>query len=142
MSLLHLLLTADLVKIFHHFLKTPNTPKIPSLPAPPATDSSSFTYEPLTHIQGYVSPKHADYFIWELGVFKEGSKVILGDYLVLVRITGIVGVGRNFVKFGVETLGSSFRDEIPVKKMIISFSPEVFHLSCSQHFKCFVSLLI
>jgi hypothetical protein len=57
--------------------------------------------------------------------------------LVLARITGIVGVGRNFVKFGVETLGSSFRDEIPVKRMIIFFSLDVFHLSCSQRFKCF-----
>jgi hypothetical protein len=63
-------------------------------------------------------------------------KVVLGDNLVLARITGIVGVGHNFVKFGVETLGSSFRNEIPVKRMIISFSPDVFRLSCSQHFKC------
>jgi hypothetical protein len=78
-----------------------------------------------------------DYFIWELGVFEEGLKVVLGDILVLARITGIVGVGRNFVKFGVETLGSSFRNEIPVKRMIISFSPDVFHLPRSQRFKCF-----
>jgi hypothetical protein len=56
---------------------------------------------------------------------------------VLVRITGIVGVGRNFVKFGVEMLGSSFRDNIPVKRMFISFSPDIFCLSHSQHFKCF-----
>ena len=78
-----------------------------------------------------------DYFIWELGDFKEGSKVNLGDNLVLARITGVIGVGRNFVKFGLETLGSSFRDEIPVKKMIVSFSPDIFCLSCSQRFKCF-----
>jgi hypothetical protein len=45
-------------------------------------------------------------------------------------------VGHNFVKFGVETLGSSFRDEIPVKRMIVSFSPDVFRLSHSQCFKC------
>ena len=117
------------------FKDTEYTKKNPSPPAPPAADSSGFTYEPLTCIQGYVSPKHADYFIWELGVFEEGSKVVLGDNLVLARITGIVGVGRNFVKFGVETLGSSFRNEIPVKRMIISFSPDVFCLSRSQRFK-------
>jgi hypothetical protein len=114
-----------------------DTKKIPSPPAPPATNSSGFTYEPLTHIQGYVSPKCTDYFIWELGVFKEGSKVILGDNLVLARITGIVGVGHNFIKFGVETLGSSFRDEIPVKRMIVSLSPDIFRHSHSQRFKCF-----
>ena len=79
-----------------------------------------------------------DYFIWELGVFEEGSKVVLGDNLVLARITEIVGVGRNFIKFGVEMLGSSFRDKIPVKRMIISFSPDVFRLSCSQRLKCSV----
>jgi hypothetical protein len=86
-----LLLTTDLTKIFHHFSKILSIPKkIPSPPAPPATDFSGFIYEPLTHIQGYVSPKHVDYFIWELGAFKEGSKVNLGYNLVLVRITGIV----------------------------------------------------
>jgi hypothetical protein len=119
------------------FKDTQYTQKIPSPPAPPATDSSGFIYKPLNHIQGYISPKHADYFIWELGVFKESLKVILGDNLVLARITGIVGVGCNFVKFGVETLGSSFRDKIPVKRMIVSFSPDVFRLSWSQCFKCF-----
>jgi hypothetical protein len=119
------------------FKDTKYTKKIPSPPAPPATDSSGFIYEPLTHIQGYISSKCADYFIWELGVYKEGLKVILGNNLVLARITGIVGVGHNFVKFGVETLGSSFWDEIPVNRMIVSFSPNVFHLSCSQRFKCF-----
>ncbi len=36
--------------------------------------------------------------------------------MVLARITGVIGVGRNFIKFEVETLGSSFRDEIPCKK--------------------------
>jgi hypothetical protein len=132
-----LLPTADLVKIFHHFLKIPNTPKKnPWPPAPPAADSSGFTYKPLTRIQGYVSPKCVDYFIRELGVFEEGSKVVLGDNLVLARITGIVGVGHNFVKFGVETLGSSFRNKIPVKRMMVSFSPDIFCLSRSQHFKC------
>ena len=119
------------------FEDTEYTKKIPSPPAPSAADSSGYIYKPLTHIQGYLSPKHADYFIWKLGVFKEGSKVVLGDNLVLVRITGVVGVGCNFIKFGVETLGSSFMDEIPVKRMIISFSLDVFHLSCSQCFKCF-----
>jgi hypothetical protein len=62
--------------------------------------------------------------------------VVLGDNLVLARITGIVGVGHNFIKFGVETLGSSFRNKIPVKRMIVSIPPDVFHLSRSQHFKC------
>jgi len=93
------------------FEDTKYTKKILSTPAPPATDSSGFIYEPLTHIQGYISPKNVDYFIWELEGFKEGSKVILGDNLVLARITGVVGVRHNFVKFGVEMLGSSFRDD-------------------------------
>jgi hypothetical protein len=101
-------------------------------------DSSRFVYEPLVHIQGYISPKCADYFIWELGAFKEGSKVILGDDLVLARITRVVGVGCNYVKFGVETLGSSVKDEIPVKRMIVSFSLDIFRLTRVQHLKCFL----
>jgi hypothetical protein len=118
------------------FEDTKYTKKNPLPPAPPAANSSGFTYEPLTRIQGYVSPKRADYFIWELGVFEEGSKVVLGNNLILARITGMVGVGRNFIKFGVETLGSFFRNEIPVKRMIVSIPPDVFRLSRSQRFKC------
>jgi len=134
--LLHLPPTVDPARTFHNFSKIPNILKKihhhqPLLPPIPAV----FTYEPLTRIQGYVSPKRADYFIWELGVFEEGLKVVLGDNLVLARITGIVGVGRNFIKFGVETLGSSLKNEIPVKRMIVSFSPDVFRLSRSQRFK-------
>ena len=61
--------------------------------------------------------------------------MVLGDNLVLARITGVVGVGRNFIKFGVDTLGSSFRNEIPVRRMIVSIPPDVFCLSRSQRFK-------
>jgi hypothetical protein len=117
---------------------TEYTKKNPSTPLPPAFNSSGFVYEPLVRIQGYISPKHADYFIWELGAFAEGSKVILGDELVLVRITRVVGVGRNFVKFGVEALGSTSKGEIPVKRMIVSFSPDVLRLTRLQRLKLFL----
>ena len=62
--------------------------------------------------------------------------MVLGNNLVLARITGVVGVGRNFIKFGVDTLGSSFRNKIPVRRMIVSIPPDVFCLSHSQCFKC------
>jgi len=42
-------------------------------------------------------PNARTYFIWELGAFAEGSKVILGDELVLVKITRVVGVGDNLL---------------------------------------------
>jgi hypothetical protein len=61
--------------------------------------------------------------------------VVLGDDLRLVKITKVVGVGCNFIKFRVETLGSASKDEIPVRRIIVSFSPDGFHLTCSQHFK-------
>jgi len=55
-----------------------------------------------------------------------------GDDLRLVKITKVVGVGCNFIKFGVETLGSASKDEIPVQRIIVSFSLDGFHLTCSQ----------
>ena len=63
--------------------------------------------------------------------------VILGDDLRLVKITKVVGVGRNFIKFGVETLGSSSKDEVPVRRIIISFSPDDFRLTRFQRLKCY-----
>jgi hypothetical protein len=61
--------------------------------------------------------------------------VVLGDDLRLVNITMVVGVGRNFIKFVVETLGSTSKDKIPVGRIIISCSPDGFHLTRSQCFK-------
>ena len=52
--------------------------------------------------------------------------------MALARITGVVGVGCNYVKFGVEVLRSSFKDEIPVKRMIVSFSPEFLAFNASS----------
>jgi hypothetical protein len=78
-----------------------------------------------------------DYFIWEYGAFKEGATVVLGDDLRLVKITKVVGVGHNFLKFEDETLGSSSKDEVPVHRIIISFSLDGFHLShcqCLKHY--------
>jgi hypothetical protein len=117
------------------FENTEYTKKNPSAPFPTIPDSSNFIYEPLTHLQGYISPKHADHFIWEFKVFTEGLKVILGDELGLARITRVVGVGQNFIKFGVDAFGSSSKGEIPVQRMIVSFSPGTFHLTCIQRLK-------
>jgi len=64
--------------------------------------------------------------------------VILGDDLRLVKITKVVGVGHNFIKFGVEMLGSSSKDEIHVRRIIVSFSPDGFHLTHSQCLKCYL----
>jgi hypothetical protein len=110
---------------------------VPSKSYPPVPDSGNFSYEPPTHLWGYFSSKRADYFIWEYGIFKEGATVILGDDLRLVKITKVVGVGRNFIKFGVETLGSSSKDEVPVRRIIISFSPDDFRLTRFQRLKCY-----
>ncbi|KIM89608.1 hypothetical protein PILCRDRAFT_1946 [Piloderma croceum F 1598] len=119
------------------FEDTEYTKKNPLTPLPSAFNSSGFVYEPLVHIQGYVSPKCTDYLIWELGAFTEGSKVILGDELALAKITRVVRVGRNFIKFGVEALGSTSKDEIPVKRMIVSFSLDILCLTHLQRLKLF-----
>ena len=108
---------------------------VPSKSYPSVPDSGKFSYETPTHLWGYFSPKHADYFIWEYESFKEGATVILGNDLRLVRITKVVGVGRNFIKFGVEMLGSSSKNEVPVRRIIISFSLNAFHLTRFHHLK-------
>lgn len=53
----------------------------------------------------------------------------------MARITRVVGVGQNFIKFGVEVLGSSSKGEIPMQRMIVSFLPGTFHLTCIQCLK-------
>jgi len=137
MSQSHFPLIALRPKTILNFSRIPNSHRqslqnffFPSLP-----DSENFSCKPPIHLWGYFSPKCADYFIWEYGAFKEGAKVVLGDNLRLVKITKVEGVGRNFIKFGVKTLGSASKDEIPVQRIIVSFSPDGFHLNRSQRFK-------
>jgi hypothetical protein len=117
------------------FEDTEYTQAVPLKSYPSLPDSEDFSCEPPIHLWGYFSPKRADYFIWKYGAFKECATVVLGDDLRLVKITKVVGVGHNFIKFRVETLGSASKDEIPVQRIIISFSPDGFHLTCSQRFK-------
>jgi len=117
------------------FEDTKFTQTVPSKSYPLLPDSGKFSCEPPTHLWGYFSPKSADYFIWEYGVFKEGAMVILGDNLRLVKVTKVVGVGHNFIKFGVEALESSSKDEVPVQRIIISFSLDGFRLTRFQHLK-------
>ena len=64
--------------------------------------------------------------------------MILGDELVLAKITRVVGVGHNFVKFGVEVLGSTSKGKIPVKRLIVSFSPDILRLTLLQRLKLFL----
>ena len=105
-----------------------------SKPLSSLTCSGDFVYEPVIHLQGYISPKRPDYFVWEYGFFKEGVMMILGEDLRLARVTRVEGVGRNFIKFGVEALGSPSKDEISVRRMIIFFPPDSF---CLTQFQCF-----
>ncbi|KIM78190.1 hypothetical protein PILCRDRAFT_11409 [Piloderma croceum F 1598] len=117
------------------FEDTKFTQTIPSKSYPSLPDSDDFSCEPPVHLWGYFSPKCVDYFIWEYGAFKEGATVILGDNLRLAKITEAVGVGRNFIKFGVEMLESPSKDEVPVRRVIVSCLPDGFCLTRSQRFK-------
>ncbi|KIM72554.1 hypothetical protein PILCRDRAFT_16019 [Piloderma croceum F 1598] len=119
------------------FEDTKFTQTVPSKSYPSLPDSDDFSCKPPIHLWGYFSPKRADYFIWEYGAFKEGATVILGDDMRLAKITEAVGVGRNFIKFGVEMLESSSKDEVPVRRVIVSCLLDGFRLTHSQHFKCY-----
>jgi hypothetical protein len=106
------------------YMHTTSSKPLPSLPC-----SGNSVYKPINHLQGYISPKCADYFVWEYGFFREWVTVILGDDLRLAEVTRVEGVGRNFIKFGVEALGSSSKDKISLQRMIVSFPPDNFHFT-------------
>src|ERR1700729_2166064 len=116
------------------FEDTEFTQTVPSNSYPSLPDSDDFSCKPPIPLWGYFSPKRADYFIWEYGAFKEGATVILGDDMRLAKITKAVGVGRNFIKFGVEMLESSSKDEVPVRRVIVSCLQDGFCFTRSQRF--------
>jgi hypothetical protein len=107
----------------------------PSKPLPPVPRADDVPSKPLCPLRGYLSPRRADYFIWESGYFEQESTVTLGSTGRLAKVLGVGGVGRNFFMMRLEDLENPGAGEDPVRKMIVSFNPVGFHLSRLQRFK-------
>jgi hypothetical protein len=48
-------------------------------------------------LKGHISRRKPDCFIWEAGFFEKGSKVILGESGRLATVTGLCGLGKNYI---------------------------------------------
>jgi hypothetical protein len=47
--------------------------------------------DPHYFLEGYVSSKWLDFFVWEGGFFEEGSSIILGSDVRLAKSWGLLG---------------------------------------------------
>ena len=61
--------------------------------------------DPHYFLEGYVSLKRLDCFVWEGGFFEEGSSIILGSDARLAKVMGVVGVGQNYFMIGLKDSG-------------------------------------
>ena len=107
----------------------------PSKPLPSVPRDDDTSSKPLCLLQGYFSPKRADYFIWEFGHFEQESIVKLGGSARLAKVLGVGGVGRNFFMMRLEDLEDPEAGEVPVKKLIVSFNPVGIRFSILQRLK-------
>jgi len=91
--------------------------------------------DPHYFLEGYVSSKQLDCFVWEGGFFEEGSSVILGNNARLAKFLGVVGVGRNYFMMGLKDSGKALEGEMTLRRMVVSIAPSHFHLSLFQCFQ-------
>ena len=121
---------------YHKFFsETDYNHPTPSKPLPSVPRDDDTSSKPLCLLQGYFSPKRADYFIWEFGHFEQGSIVMLGGSGRLAKVLGVGGVGRNFFMMRLEDFEDPEAGEVPVRKLIVSFNPVGIRFSVLQRLK-------
>jgi len=125
---------------YHNSLCSTNIP----LPHP---SSKVAPVDPHYFLEGYVSSKQLDCFVWEGGSFEEGSSIILGNNARLVKVMGVVGVGQNHFMMGLKDSGRALEGEMTLRRMVVSIELSHFQLSLFQHFqlhflKCFLGMML
>ena len=78
---------------------------------------------PFLPLVGYISKKRPDCFIWESRFFEKGSLVVLGRSGRLGVVTGICGIGRNYIMRGIRESGRLLDGEVRIQTMAISALP-------------------
>jgi len=104
---------------YHTSLHSTNIP----LPHP---SSRVAPVDPHYFLEGYVSSKQLDHFIWEGGFFEEGSFVILRNNARLVKVLGVAGVGHNYFMMGLKDSGRALESEVALLRMVVSIEPSHF----------------
>jgi len=110
---------------YHNSLHSTNIP----LPRP---SSKVAPVDPHYFLEGYVSSKQLDCFVWEGGFFEEGSSIILGNNVRLAKVLGVVGVGQNYFMMGLKDSGRALEGEMTLWRMVVSIEPSHFRLSLFQ----------
>jgi hypothetical protein len=91
--------------------------------------------DPHYFLEGYVSSKQLDCFVWEGGFFEEGSSIILGNNARLAKVMGVNGVGWNYFMMGLNDSGRPLEGEMTLRRMVVSIEPSHFRLSLFQCFQ-------
>src|SRR5882724_7107531 len=125
---------------YHNSLHSTNIPF-------PHPSSTAAPVDPHYFLEGYVSSKQLDCFVWEGGFFEEGSSVILGNNARLAKVLGVVGVGRNYYMMGLKDSGKALEGEMTLRRMVVSIAPSHLHLSLFHHFqlhffKCVLGMML
>jgi hypothetical protein len=96
-----------------HALRLPySSPKPKMSAAVPLTRTFS--------VMGYFSPKRPDCFVWEGGFFEDNCTVVLGKSYRKARVTGVCGVGRNYVMLELGEVGGVSENQVAVRRMVVS----------------------
>ena len=102
--------------------------RIPPYNCKPKT-STIIPFDRSFQLEGYFSPKHADCFVWEGGIFEEGLTVFFGRGMRAGKVLGVCGVGKNYFMMGIKDLGRVSEGEVFIRRIVVSFPPTDFSIS-------------
>ena len=97
--------------------------------------STMIPFDRSFQLGGYFSPKHPDCFVWEGGIFEEGSTVFFGRGMRAGKVLGVCGVGKNYFMMGIKDLGRVSEGEVFIQRMVVSFPPTDFSISMFYRFQ-------
>jgi hypothetical protein len=90
--------------------------------------STTIPFNRSFQLAGYFSPKHPDCFVWEGGIFEEGSTVSFGRGMRAGKVLGVCGVGKNYFMMGIKDLGMVSEGGVLIRRMVVSFPPTDFSI--------------
>jgi hypothetical protein len=103
-------------------------------PPPPAVNMSTTHPIRIFPLDGYISKKRPDCFVWENGYFEKGAEVILGNSGRLARVMGICGLGKNYVMMRMNEMATILDGEVRICRMVVSSPPTSAWISLLQSF--------
>lgn len=113
------------------FIHPPHHRRLP-YPTPEGNMSARIPLDICYPVVGNFSEKFPDCFVVTGGVFKVGSRAMLGRGGRVVRVLDVCVIGRDCFVMKVEDSGRLLEEEVPITRLVARYPPSLFRPSILQ----------